>query len=107
GERAERDGWIRWPRRGDAGLAHRVTGLVRTDTDARQLAHSALAGAHGQCGVPFQGLDMIEAFADAVAQIGGAHVGTKADEGSLVKWNFLGRKGHGACKADAGHITHG
>ena len=60
------------------------SGLVRTHADARQLAHPSLARAHGERGVALQRFDMVEAFLDAAAKIGGADVVAEADECALV-----------------------
>src|SRR5258708_37360302 len=91
GQRAERHRGVGRPRSSHARLAHRPSGLGRANPDARQLAHSALARAHGVRRVAFQRFDMIEAFTDAVAQVSSRNIRTDADERPLVIWNVLRR----------------
>src|SRR5690348_15506265 len=84
-ERAQRNRRVRRARRGDAGFRHRVSRLVGANSDARQLAHPALARAHGESSVSLESFDVIEALADAIAQVSRAHVGTKTNERSFVE----------------------
>src|SRR5689334_24594296 len=88
GQRPERHRWIWRPRGRHTGLAHAAPGLVRTNADARQLAHPALAWAHGERRVTFQDFDVVEAFADAVAEVRRADIGAIADKRALVENNI-------------------
>ena len=91
GQRAERHRRVWRPRSGYASLSHAAPGLVGANSDARQLAHPALARAHRQGRVALQCLNVIEAFADAVAQVGGRDIGTETDKRALVVRNILWR----------------